>query len=150
MLLALSLAHAQDNPVSTRIESYVVSLVTGDGGEEEEFVESQTARPGQVVEYRVFVVNDGDTTLPPRAVVVTGPVPEGTSFLEGSATPSSEEVLTEFSADGQDFSEPPVLAASGGERSAVDPEDYAAVRWTLLQPLAPGAEETFAYRVTVE
>ena len=43
------------NPVSVRIEAYIVSQVTAeDGSVTERFSESTTARPGQVVEYRVF------------------------------------------------------------------------------------------------
>lgn len=77
---------------------------------------------------------------------MTGPIPEGASYVDGSATPSSQQVRTEFSADGQTFSEPPVLA---GE-TVVDPADYAAVRWTLLVPLEPQQEVRFVYRVVIE
>ncbi len=156
-LLLAGVALAQNNPVSYRLESYVVSQVTGDDGSQEEtFTEADSARPGQVVEYRLFVENVGDTTLPPGTVVVTGPVPEGTSYVDASATPTSDRVLTEFTADGETYGEAPLIVTSGtgggtgGERTAVAPEDYTAVRWTLKQPLEPGQEEPFVYRVTVQ
>ena len=157
LLAGAALAQAQTggagaNPVSYRLESYVVSQVTGDDGNQQEtFTEATTARPGQVVEYRLFVENVGNTTLPPGIVFVTGPVPAGTSYVDDSATPTSEEVLTEFTADGQTYSEPPlIVAGTGGGQTAVTPTSYTAVRWTLKQPLEPGQEEPFVYRVTVQ
>ena len=148
---------AQANPLSYRLESYIVSQVTGEDGDlQETFTEADnTALPGQVIEYRLFVENVGNTTLPPGIVFVTGPVPEGTSYVDASATPTSDRVLTEFTADGETYGEPPLIVTSstgggtGGERAAVAPESYAAVRWTLKEPLEPGQEEPFVYRVTV-
>ena len=148
--VAAPLALAQ-SPISIRLEIYVVSEVTTDDGDREErFSEATTARPGQVVEYRLFATNDGDTTLPAGTVVILGPVPDGTSYVENSSTPTSERVITEFSADGETYTEPPVLVGPEDDRELVDPEDYAAVRWTLLEPMEPGQEEVFFYRVLVE
>ena len=137
-----------ESPVSVRLEIYVVSKVGG----EEKFQEASTARPGQVVEYRLFATNEGDTTLPPGTVVVSGPVPEGTTFVANSATPTSDRVLTEFSVDGETFGDgdaPLIIAAPNGTRRPAAPDDYSVVRWTLLSPLEPGQEEPFIYRVTV-
>ncbi len=152
VLMAFSSAIAQDNPVEVRLEIYVVSEVTADDGTRtENFTAATSARPGQIVEYRLFAVNNGDTTLPPGTVVITGPVPDGTRFMENSATPTSERLLTEYSVDGLEFSEPPVfiLSENGGRRIA-NPEEFRAVRWTLLVPMEPAMEEAFIYRVVVE
>lgn len=146
-------ALAQDNPISIRLEIYVVSEVTNaEGAREERLTETTTARPGQVVEYRLFATNEGEVTLPAGTVVVVGPVPDGTRYVANSTLPTSDRVLTEFSADGgESFSEPPVLiTASEGQRRVVEPQDYDAVRWTLLVPMEPGQEEVFFYRVLVE
>lgn len=128
-----------DNPVSVRLEIYVVSIVDG----EEKFKESSTARPGQTVEYRLFAINNGDTTLPPGSVTVTGPVPDGTTYVADSATPTSEDVLTEYSADGSDFVESAVSATSEGGV-------ITAVRWTFEEDMQPSQEESFVYRVIVD
>lgn len=150
LLCLVGTAFAQ-NPVSIRLEIYIVSEVTtSDGTREERLSEATTARPGQVVEYRLFATNDGETTLPAGTVVIVGPVPEGTTYVENSTTPSSERVITEFSADGETFSEPPVLIGEEDDRRLVAPSDYEAVRWTLLVPMEPGQEEVFFYRVLVE
>lgn len=144
---------AQDNPVAVRIESYIVDVITTEGGlRQETFIPATTARPGQVVEYRVFVTNRGNTTLPAGTVLVIGPIPEGTVYLDLSATPTSERLLTEFSADGGNtYMEPPVLlTAPDGTRRVAEPSEYTAIRWTLLFPLEPNQEETLFYRVTVQ
>jgi uncharacterized repeat protein (TIGR01451 family) len=142
----LALASAQDNPVTIELETYVVSVVDG----QEQFSRSDTALPGQVVEYRLVVTNQSNTTLPPGTVMITGPVPEGTRYVEGSASPTNDERLTEYSADGTNFDEPPLIREEGGSRQVVPAEEYQAVRWTLLVALEPGQEVTFVYRVVVE
>ena len=148
--LGAPLALAQ-SPIAIRLEIFVVSeITTDDGDREERFSEATTARPGQVVEYRLFATNEGDTTLPAGTVVILGPVPDGTSYIENSSTPTSERVLTEYSADGETFTEPPVLTGPEDDRELVEPEDYETVRWTLLEPMEPGQEEVFFYRVLVE
>lgn len=141
---------AVSNPIELRTEIYIVSLVTlDDGTKEERFTEATSAIPGQVIEYRVFATNVGETTLPAGRVQVTGPVMEGMQFVAGSATPASRRVLTEFSADGTNFGTSPLIIGEGDDREVVNPQDYKAVRWTLLEPLEPGQEEPFYYRVTL-
>jgi uncharacterized repeat protein (TIGR01451 family) len=143
---------AQSNEVSIRTEIFVISQITGaDGAVTEEAKPATTARPGQIVEYRLVARNETDTTLPAGTVVITGPVPSGTTFVPDSATPKSERILTEYSADGTNFTDAdsPILSGSGDNRGVVDPTAYQAVRWTLLVPFEPGQEETFVYRVTV-
>lgn len=143
LLSMLGAVFAQDNPVSVRIEAYIVSQVTAeDGSVTERFTESSTARPGQVVEYRVFATNTDETTLPPESVSVLGPVPDSSIYVDGSATPTSERVRTEFSLDGETFSEAPETTEGASA--------YQAVRWTLLVPLEPEQEEGFSYRVTIK
>jgi len=139
---------AVTNPIELRTEIYIVSLVTlDDGTREERFTEATSAIPGQVIEYRVFATNVGETTLPAGRVQVIGPVMDGMEFVAGSATPSSQRVLTEFSADGREFGIAPLLVGAGDDREVVEPSSYKAVRWTLLEALEPGQEEPFYYRV---
>jgi len=138
------------NPIALRTEIYVVSLVTlDDGSREERFTAATSAIPGQVIEYRIFATNTGETTLPAGRIQVLGPVQDGMEFVAGSATPSSERVLTEFSADGSLFGVQPLLVGTGEDRRVVEPTEFKAVRWTLLVPMEPGQEEPFFYRVTL-
>ena len=153
LLVSLSLlgfAFAQEaaqNPIEIRTEIFLVSVVQGN----EQLRPATTARPGQVVEYRITATNRSEETLPEGIVEIVGPVPEGTSYVPNSATPTSERILTEYSAPGsQEYSEEPVLLGEGEDRQAAEPESYDAVRWTLLVPMEPGDEETFFYRVRVD
>lgn len=145
-------AVAQDaNPITFRSEIYIVSQVTlQDGTKEERFTAATQAIPGQVVEYRIFATNSGETTLPAGVVQIFGPVQSGMEFVANSATQTSERVLTEFSVDGTSFSAPPVLVETGGERRVAEPSEYTMIRWTLLVPMEPGQEEPFYYRVVLK
>lgn len=145
LLCAFAFAQS-DNPVSVRVDIYVVSEVDG----QESLTAASTARPGQIVEYRLYARNDGDTTLPAGTVVITGPVPEGTTFVANTATPSSESLLTEYSINGETYGEPPLIVETDtAERTVAEPGLYKAVRWTLLEPMQPGSETAFIYRVVV-
>ncbi len=142
---------AQADPLAYRLEIYVVSFITRDDGtREERYTESTEARPGQMVEYRIFVENVSETTLPAGLVQIRLPIPEGTEYVPNSATPSSDRLLTEFSADrGRTFAEPPVLIGNGDMRTIADPTSYDEIRWTFFIELEPGQEEALAYRVIV-
>jgi hypothetical protein len=70
-------------------------------------------------------------------------------FIEGSATPSSERVLTEFTLDGETYSRGPLLTGTGTNRRVVDPREYRTIRWTLLEPMEVGKTDVFSYRVRI-
>lgn len=155
-ILFFTFVAAQSEPVTVKLEAYIVSTITKpDGSTEEQFTEAKEARPGQVVEYRVVVTNTSDETLPASNAMITGPIPATTTYIADSATPSSEGARLEFSADGgQTFSVPPVMIMvknDQGQEVEVEatPEQYTAARWTILQALEPKQELTFKYRVTV-
>lgn len=138
-------------PIETCVEIYVVSPTTeSNGSTGEKLVKATTALPGQTVEYRFSVKNIGQTTVPAGLVELPVAVPKGMQFVANSATPSSNKLLTEFSADGgQGYSKPPVLVGSGSDRKAAQPESYTNVRWTLLSALEPGQQVVLFFRVKV-
>jgi hypothetical protein len=150
LLLGAALAVAgaqQENPVTVNLETFLVSEVTRDGATVEELIPTTTALPGEVVEYRLQIVNTGERTLPPGTVMVRGPIPVAGHYLDGSATASSDAALLEFSADGgETFSEPPVMLAAGWPAEI---DELNMIRWTVRVPLEPGASMTFVYRVVV-
>jgi uncharacterized repeat protein (TIGR01451 family) len=152
LLFTFLTVFAQGSEVVVETGIFLVSQVTDEAGAvKEELKPATTARPGQIVEYRLTARNETDTTLPAGTVSITGPVPDGTTFVADSATATDERISTEYSADGENFadSQSPILSGTGDDRTVVDPAAYKAVRWTLLVPLEPGKEETFVYRVTV-
>jgi uncharacterized repeat protein (TIGR01451 family) len=156
LIAILAQAIAQDNPLEVKLEGYIVNVVTKeDGTKEEEFIEATEARPGQVVEYRVIVTNVSNETLPASNALITGPIPNTTTYLAESATATSGEAKLEFSADGgQTFAEKPLIEKTNdqGEKEMVEalPEEYTAARWAILVPLEPQQALTFKYRVTVK
>lgn len=150
------LAYAQTGePLNVSLEAYVVTVITKDDGTtEEQFKQASTARPGQVVEYRVVVVNTSNEILPGGNAYITGPVPASTDYIAETATPASDKAGLEFSADGgQNFAEKPMVMKKNdkGEEELVEvnPEEYTDARWHLLQAIAPQETLTFSYRVTV-
>lgn len=156
LLLGL-VAWAQVEPISITLEAFIVSEATReDGTIEEQFVEAELARPGDIIEYRLTVTNTSDATIPPGNLSLVGPVPESTRYLAGSATISAELARFDVSLDGgESFAELPILIIvtnEQGEEVEVEagPELYTALRWTLLAPLAPQASLTFVYRVIVQ
>ncbi len=151
-LLAAAFAQSTANPITFRSEIYIVSEVTAsDGSKEERFSAATSAIPGQVVEFRIIATNGGETTLPAGRVQIYGPVDAGMAYIGNSATPSAENrLLTEFSVDGTEFSEPPVLVDDTDGRRVAEPGEFTMIRWTLLTPMEPGQEVTLVYRVVIE
>lgn len=146
----ITVAAAQQSPISFASEIYIVTEVPGaDGTVEEVLTPATTAIPGQVVEYRVHATNSGAVTIAAGRVQILGPIQAGMEFVEGSATPSSEHVLTEFTVDGETFSRGPLLTGAGVNRRVVDPREYRTIRWTLLEPMEAGQTEVFTYRVRI-
>lgn len=151
LLLLTAPAMAQDSAglgsdVELRIAIFLVDVVDG----AEFFTESVTAHSGATVEYRIFATNRGTQELQAGTVEVFCPIPAGVEFQENSVTPNSDRVLIEFTADGSTFSAPPLLTGQDGSRAVVPTEEYRGVRWTLLESMAPGQEEVFTFRVTIQ
>ncbi|MEM7738976.1 MAG: hypothetical protein AAF267_24705 [Deinococcota bacterium] len=42
------------------------------------------------------------------------------------------------------------MVGADGQQVVAEPSDYNVVRWTLLEPFEPGAQDTLVYRVTVD
>lgn len=141
-----ALAQDLSSAVQLRLEMFVVTQVEG----QEQYTASITARAGETVEYRILAVNHAQEALQAGTVIITVPIPSDTTFLQNSAVPVSEDVLVEFRAEGSEFMTPPVFVVDNGNRRLAGADEYTGVRWTLLTPLAPGAEREFSFRVTVD
>ena len=157
LLLMLSLAFAQESesPLAMSLEFFIVQeVVLEDGSVEEQFTPAEFAYPGDIIEYRLNLLNQDEAAL--EAVQPVGPIPEDTFYLENSAT-TSEEAWLEFSIDGGlTFGVEPIVVTIVNEEGeeeevVVLPEQYTTVRWTLLVPLEAGTEQSrsFSYRVQV-
>lgn len=149
--LLVGVVAAQSRPISLSTEIYIVSVGSrSDGTLEELFSPATEAEQGQVIEYRIFATNIGATTLPAGSVQIYGPVEDGMEYVSGSATPTSDRVLAEFSLDGAEFGTPPLLVGTGGAHRVAEPEEYKMIRWRLLVDLEPGErQEVGRYRVVL-
>jgi hypothetical protein len=142
-------------PLEAYLESYIVTTITkAEGTLEEQFSQASTARPGQIVEYRIMVVNSHRKTREGHAAI-TGPVPAWADYLAETATPTSAKATLEFSADnGLTFADKPMLVKKNdlGEGKLVEarPEEYTTARWMLRTNLAARETLTFSYRVMVK
>lgn len=149
-----SLALAQEPPLAITLRPFLVETVTlEDGTLAERFTPAESARPGQVVEYRLEVTNESDAPLAADEVAVVGPVPDATYFLPGSAV-TGPTLRVEYRVGDAPFALPPLITVATDENGdeievEVDPSEYDAVRWTLLRALEPAETITLSYRVVV-
>jgi uncharacterized repeat protein (TIGR01451 family) len=109
--------------------------------------------PGDEVVYTISYVNKG--TRPAERVVVTNPVPQHTKFRPGSVEGANTEIA--YSADGgKTYAAPDKLTVAALDtkgkpvsRSALA-TDVTHIRWTLKEPLPPGASGQVRFRAVIE
>jgi len=106
--------------------------------------------PGDVLEYRLTLTNRGGEAV--QDVVFTDPIPSGLEFVLGSAGAERADVRVDYSIDrGATWSPNPTIrveTADGVVERPAAPADYTHIRWTLSDPLAPGAAVTARFRAS--
>lgn len=113
--------------------------------------EDSRVTPGDEIRYRVELFNAGD--LEARRPIAIGPIPDGTTLVEGTVTKGPEvEVL--YSIDrGRSFSPQPTVLVEdedGVERTIPAPlELYTTVQWTWNTDLDSGKRIDVSYQVRV-
>lgn len=147
--------HEAPDPVTVRLDSYLVSVETeSDGSVVERFSEAVSAYPGQIIEYRVVAIVGAEAGLPAATLALVGPIPDGTEYLLESATPSSDDVTLQASLDAVTFAVPPLVTTvtdADGREVEVEAEAsaYRAVRWLVTRPLVAGDRVELVYRVVI-
>jgi len=128
-------------------------VVTGeDGKPKTEWQEVQSTGPGDVLKYTIRYENKGKAEA--RGAKVVDPVPQGTSYVSGSAVGEGMDIT--FSLDGKIFLPPPLLTyrvrkADGTEVEYVaTPEMYTHVQWALPKPVPPGGTGSVSLQVKVQ
>ena len=114
------------------------------GNRQTRLVDATTVVPGDEVVYTVSFSNVGEE--PAENVVITNPLPEQLSYVEGSAFGPGAEV--QFSVDGGvHFAEPGELSVSenGSERPA-NGDDFTHIRWIVSNVIEPGARGMAQFR----
>lgn len=149
-LAATGAAAAQAEGVAFDVEILRVDLVVNDDGETVERFEPVTeAVPGEEVEYRVTVRNEGARIYRPGTLPVRLPIGEGVRYVAGSAGPVDGDLVVEASVDGgATFTSLPAGAAEG-DGEPFDPTAVDTLRWTFTVPFEPGMERVLVYRVQV-
>ncbi|MDU0460062.1 MAG: hypothetical protein RW306_15155 [Geobacteraceae bacterium] len=107
-----------------------------------------SAKPGEVIEYRATYKNSG--TAIARNVAATLPIPEEMEFMADSASPAGASAST----DGTVFSAIPLvrkvkLAYGAVSNREVPTAEYRSLRWNLGD-LAPGAAATVSARMKIK
>ena len=133
LLISLPVLAADRGDVVVELKSQKV--VKGADGKEK-FESAESARPGEVIEYKASYRNKGKNTA--ANMMATIPVPLGMEYIPDSARP--EKVLA--SVDGKVFGPVPLkrkvtLPSGQTETREVPYEEYRQIRWEI-KSLAPG------------
>jgi len=143
--LAQPASAQQAEPQALRITA---SNVTAEATERE--TAPGVVLPGDVLEYELAFTNVQD--FPIQDVVFTDPIPSGLVIQLGTASADRGDVVIDYSIDGAASwtATPTVRVEEAGqivERPA-PATAYTHVRWTVTDPIAPGATVTARFRAS--
>ena len=115
-------------------------------------IEKETVKPGEVLDWTVSSVNTGDGDAQHYSVI--GQIPQGTTFVAGSAKGENSPIV-QYSIDGgKVFSEKPLIEekqADGTVKKVPAPVSiYTQVRFEWEKSLASQTKLDAAYRVNVK
>ena len=148
-LFALSLLTAFAAPAAAEFSAQqtverVVVTTNADGERMRTFVPAELVSPGDELKYSLVYANE--TAEAAEQVVLTMPVPKEVAYVEYSATEGPVEVL--YSADGGESfaTRADLRIADNGEMRRALPEEITHLRWTFVEPIAPGESGSIGYR----
>ena len=151
LLLVPSLALAQPRINLDMTAEKQVTIVEN-GQRRTEMVPAEEVVSGEIIRYTIHYRNDGDQAA--TNVEINNQVPEGTTFIPGSAAGEGAEIT--FSIDGgKSFKQPSLLTYEvtlpdgQQERRVASPEQYNAVRWEVAA-IPPGGSGQVSYQVRVQ
>lgn len=146
LAVAAGNAFAQDAghlTIETVVQKEEVTI-DGAGNRQTRLVDADTVVPGDEVIYTVSFANV--SSEPAENVVITNPIPEQLSYVEGSAFGPGADVR--FSVDGgKNFATPDELVVSdnGNQRSAAA-DDFTHIRWVMTNAIEPGDQGMAQFR----
>ena len=122
------------------------------GGERLAVEKLETVRPGEVIDWQITSANEGNGAA--RGYTAVGQIPDGTSFVAGSAAAESGSTVTYSIDGGKTFSTQPVIEqrqADGTVKKVPAPVSmYTQVRYEWPDELAAGGKFAAAYKVRVK
>ncbi len=127
-------------------------LVTKSGQGEETLQETDSAAPGETIEYLLVYRNTGKGSL--SGLNITGPVPANTVYLAGSALTVVAADLEVSIDHGELWEKEPVKRvrkqSDGSMREVVvEADEYTGIRWLPKEALLPGTVQKYHYRVVI-
>lgn len=127
-LTGSALAAPAAEPVKVTLQAFKVVVADG----KESLVESKSAKPGEVLEYRAVYSNVSQKNI--KNLAASLPVPAGMEYVAQSVRPADAKAST----DGVNFAAVPLMRkkADGKTDEPVPVAEYRALRWTVaaLQP----------------
>jgi len=155
-LLAILLVHAAvlpaiavDPVTITTTALKAAEVIDAQGNKTIERVPVGQALPGDTAVFVNTVSNNTEKVI--TEVKVDNPIPANMLYIDGSA--SAKNAALTFSVDGGKSYDIPgklfIIQPDGTPRQA-RPEDFTDIRWTLLTPLAPQANQQIEFQAIVK
>jgi uncharacterized repeat protein (TIGR01451 family) len=126
-------------------------VVTDDTGREQ-LKKTDSAAPGETIEYLLTYHNTGKEPL--SALAVNGPIPPNTLFIQNS---NATKVPHEFKVSidhGKTWEFEPVRRKQKKNGKdvwvTIPPSEYTNVQWAAKKPIGPGEIQKYRYRITIE
>lgn len=150
LTMSLHPALHADAPVKGTMEAYVVESQKG----EEVLKAADNVEPEQLVEYHLTYVNQSKNGI--AGLTVTGPVPEGTTYITDTAIADVNAKLRVSIDGGITFEEEPVVrevVKDNGEvfEQIIPADKYTHIQWRSSTELpGSGGKQLYKYRVRVK
>jgi uncharacterized repeat protein (TIGR01451 family) len=108
--------------------------------------------PGETLDWTITSENEGNA--PAHQYKTVGQIPQGTTFIAGSATADGTASVTYSIDNGKNYSEQPVIEEKqpdgSSKRVAAPASMYTQVRYEWADALADGGKLTASYKVRVK
>lgn len=150
-LLAAPLSAWAQPKVAISIKAEKEVTVTVKGKQVKKKIAAKGFLPGEEIIYTLSYHNSG--TEPATDVLITDPIPAGTSYIPGSA--SEADKATYSINNGKSYSKPTLLTyeiktADGKvQKKVAAPEEYTDIRWTIPS-VPPGGKGSVNFKVKVK
>ncbi|MBI9073833.1 MAG: DUF11 domain-containing protein [Desulfatibacillum sp.] len=127
-------------------------LVKTDKAGQEILEKTESALPGDIVEYRTTYNNAGNSTL--TGLVVEVPIPANTQYLSGSAASKVPHTFMVSIDGGATWDHEPVRRMRKGsdgveQEVIVGTEEYTHLRWIPKKAIQPGEVQVYRCRVKI-
>jgi uncharacterized repeat protein (TIGR01451 family) len=150
-LLAFVTSAVAKPQVEIKIVAEKEMTVIKNGQKSTKMVPVKKIATGEIIQYTLSYKNSGKEAA--RDVVINDPIPEGTTYIAGSA---SEKGKLTFSIDGgKTFNSAPlvtyeaVVDGNKKEKRVAGTEQYTHIRW-IIDRVEPGASDKVSFKVKVK